>query len=187
MRAREKRMARRILRRCYWNAYLVRGDGNGTQGVSSSSSTVADSSEGKSDKVEGELPLSDAVDTMVDTSGSASVSAGRGTPNFLRSLKGRLRKPQCRAHIEFFKNGVSQGVAYTFTPDSSIQKSSAAACDDADRQRLEETKKLMTTMPSAAKFYPAASMFGRAKVRFNAGPNFSFSIPDGARPMSERA
>ena len=155
--------------------------------LSSSSSTVADSSEGKSDKVEGELPLSDAVDTMVDTSGSASVSAGRGTPNFLRSLKGRLRKPQCRAHIEFFKNGVSQGVAYTFTPDSSIQKSSAAACDDADRQRLEETKKLMTTMPSAAKFYPAASMFGRAKVRFNAGPNFSFSIPDGARPMSERA
>ena len=63
----------------------------------------------------------------------------------------------------------------------------AAPSADAERRRLEETKKFMAGHSSTTAFYPAVSMFGRAKVRFNAGPDFAFGMPAGARPMSDRA
>ena len=108
------------------------------------------------------------------------------------------------ARIEFYKNGVSQGLAYTYSPPtaiaepslpislgSSLSSSSSGSSSvssqnlDAQRRRIEETKKFMATM-STTKFFPAASIYGPAVVTLNPGPNFEFTPPKGARPLCER-
>ena len=158
----------------------------------------------------GEPPASSSAAGGITGDGAKVAAAVRPQAGLTRSAP---KKTQGPAHIEFFKNGVSQGIAYTFSPatstarmpstsssssssgasSSSVSSSSSSSSSsntpsaDAERRRLEETKKFMAALSSTTAFYPAVSMFGRAKVRFNAGPDFAFGMPAGARPMSDRA
>ncbi|PXF45346.1 Set1/Ash2 histone methyltransferase complex subunit ASH2 [Gracilariopsis chorda] len=92
--------------------------------------------------------------------------------------------------VHFYKNGRHLGIPAFFTEKDS--KDSRSARKAAAEKRPNPQLNVKTTSSTkrevrAGYFYPSIALYGSAVVQANFGPNFSFPLPEGTKPMCEAA
>ena len=121
-------------------------------------------------------------------------AAAAPAPGPAQDLKAVVSKRFWRSHLRFFVNGEDQGVAFvhlTREIDPQQQRAVGGGGSGGGGEHngssgeglgvLTGSHHQRAVAEAASRYFPAASCYGGASVRFNPGPNFSFAPQPAAR------